>query len=50
MTHADWALLIPAVVGVLGGAAAWLKARAAATSAAAAHARINAITRPEPPK
>lgn len=29
MTSADWALLVPAVVGVLGAAAAWLRANAA---------------------
>jgi hypothetical protein len=36
MTSADWGILIPAVVGVLGAAAAWLRAQAA-------HARINAM-------
>ena len=29
MTAADWGILIPAVVGVLGAAAAWLRAEAA---------------------
>jgi hypothetical protein len=43
MTPADWALLVPAVVGVLGAAAAWLKARAAQISATKAHARLDAL-------
>ena len=30
MTAADWALLVPAAVSVLGALAAWLKAKAAA--------------------
>jgi cation transporter-like permease len=36
MTTADWAILVPAVVGVLGALAAYLKARTA-TKAVAAH-------------
>jgi hypothetical protein len=43
VTAADWGLLIPAVVGVLGAAAAWLKARTAQISAARAHARLDAL-------
>ena len=43
MTAADWALLVPAVVGVLGAATAWLKARTAQQSAASAHARLDAL-------
>jgi hypothetical protein len=29
VTAADWAVLVPAIVGVLGAAAAWLRAQAA---------------------
>jgi hypothetical protein len=28
MTAADWAVLVPAIVGVLGAGAAWLRAHA----------------------
>ena len=44
MTGTDWAILIPAVVGVLGAVGSYLKAAAAAKSAAAAHQRIDTRT------
>jgi hypothetical protein len=43
VTAADWGLLIPAVVGVLGALAAWLRAQSA-------HAKINAIQAKQEPK
>lgn len=43
MNGAEWAVLVPAVVGVLGAGKAWLKASAASRSAQAAHARIDSL-------
>jgi hypothetical protein len=43
MSGAEWALLVPAIVGVLGAGRAWLKASAASRSAQAAHTRIDAL-------
>jgi hypothetical protein len=50
MSGAEWAVLVPAIVGVLGAGRAWLKASAAsrtaqmaATSAEAAHTRIDGL-------
>jgi len=37
----NWGALIPAVVAVLGAAAAWLRASTAQKQAAAAHQRID---------
>ena len=44
MTAAGWAVLVPAVAGLLGAGAAYLRAAAASRSAQAAHARIDTLT------
>jgi hypothetical protein len=43
MTAAEWAILIPAVAGVLGAVASWLRAQAA-------HTRIDALEKANQPK
>jgi hypothetical protein len=39
VTAADWAILVPAIVGVLGAAGAWLRAQAAHKKIAADRAQ-----------
>jgi len=41
MSASTWGALVPAVVAVLGAAAAWLRASAAQKQAAAAHKRLD---------
>ena len=44
MTGAEWAVLVPAVAGLLGAGAAYLRAAAASRSAQSAHTRIDGLT------
>ncbi|HWM96728.1 MAG TPA: hypothetical protein VNO54_06690 [Streptosporangiaceae bacterium] len=39
MTGAEWAILVPAIAGCLGGLAAWLRAQAA-------HKKLKALGQP----
>jgi hypothetical protein len=43
VSGAEWAVLVPAIAGVLGAVRAYIKAAAASRSAQAAHARIDSL-------